>query len=138
MSNHIPHLAIGGGKRTRYVTDSAKQRRPLAPREELSVGQAEALTPFEVCRRGGGLGLLLRSKRAALLAHSSRALSGGADCGWPRRERDLPSPGLRPLARASPWAGTEGRKTLFSKNGWFGPDGAESEEPELSSGIGRL
>ncbi len=63
IPNHIPH--------------SAAQRRPLAPREELSVRLADALTPFEGCGRGEGLGLLLRSKRATLLAQASRAWSKG-------------------------------------------------------------
>ena len=61
--------------------DPAKQRRPLAPREELSVGQADAWTPFGGGVGREGLGLLLRSKRATLLAHGSRALSGGASGG---------------------------------------------------------
>jgi hypothetical protein len=65
IPNHIPH--------------SAAQRRPLAPREELSVRLADALTPFEGCGRGEGLGLLLRSKRATWLAHESRALSKVAE-----------------------------------------------------------
>jgi hypothetical protein len=64
--------------RSSNAPESAKQRRPLAPREELSVPQAEVLTPFEGGGGSGGLGLLLRSKRATWLAQSSRALVEGA------------------------------------------------------------
>ena len=41
--------------------------------------QAEVLTPFEGGGGSGGLGLLLRSKRATLLTQSSRALVEGAE-----------------------------------------------------------
>ena len=55
--------------RSSNAPDAAKQGRPLAPREELGVGQVDAWTNFGAGGGSEGLGLLLRSKRATLLAH---------------------------------------------------------------------
>ena len=65
--------------RSSNAPDAAKQSTPLAPREELSVGRADALTKFGACGSSEGLELLLRSKRVTLLAQASRALSEGAE-----------------------------------------------------------
>ena len=64
--------------RSSNAHDAAKQSTPLAPREELSVGRADAWTLFGGGGGCEGLGLLWRSKRATWLARSSRVVSAGA------------------------------------------------------------
>ncbi len=101
--------------RSSNAPDAAKQSTPLAPREELSVGRADALTPFEGCGRSGGLGLLLRSKRATLLAQSSRALVENAQRRLAVLGAGLAKSRLEALGKGRPLGGHRGPKNPSSQ-----------------------
>ena len=86
-----------GGHRGLTCGDAAKQSRPLAQGEEISVRQTEA------CGSGESLGLHLRSKWATLLTRLHAALC---------KEPDFPSPARWHLESASPWMDGAGMPRL--------------------------
>jgi hypothetical protein len=79
------------------------------------VGRAEVLTNFGDCGSSEGLGLLLRSKRATLLAQASRALSEGVKGHLAAQGAGLAKSRLEALGKGLSLGGHRGPKNPLLK-----------------------